>query len=352
MKFDGRRIPVAVMGATGSVGQRFISLLADHPWFELKVLTASERSAGRPYGEAASWVQGEALPREIAGATVRPTTADAVNGCRIAFSALDASVAGEVESSVAARGVAVVSNAGSHRMDPDVPLIVPEVNPEHLALLDGSGPGMIVTNPNCSTIGLTLALKPLADRFGVNSVHVVTLQAVSGAGLPGLPSYHILDNVIPLIPGEEEKLQRESQKILGSLTDGKLTPHPIRVSAQCNRVPVIDGHTLCISVGLDRSGTLEEVRAAFEEFSADPQRRELPSAPRHPVHYREELDAPQPRLHRQLDGGMATAVGRLRPCPLLDWRFVALSHNTLRGAARGAILVAEQLVARGHISSE
>lgn len=340
------RIPVAVLGATGSVGQRFVSLLADHPWFELSVLTASERSAERRYADAATWLQTEAMPSAVAAMTVRPTTPEAVEGCRLVFSALDASAAGEVESLIAARGVTVVSNASSHRMDDDVPLIVPEVNPEHLAMVAGGSGGGIVTNPNCSTIGLTLALKPLVDRFGVEAVHVVTMQAISGAGLPGLSSYRILDNVIPFIAGEEEKLQIESRKILGTLVGDRIEPYPIRVSAQCNRVPVIDGHTLCISVGLGCKTTHDEVRRAFDEFSADPQQRALPSAPRRPIHYLDEPDAPQPRLHRELDGGMATVIGRLRPCPLMDWRFVVLSHNTLRGAARGAILVAEQLVAR------
>jgi aspartate-semialdehyde dehydrogenase len=231
-------------------------------------------------------------------------------------------------------------------MDVDVPLMVPEVNPEHQAMLAGGSARGIVTNPNSSTIGHTLALKPLVDRFGVEAVHVVTMQAISGAGLPGLSSYRILDNVIPFIAGEEEKLEHESGKILGTLRGDRIEPYPIRVSAQCNRVPVIDGHTLCVSVGLGRRARLEDVRRAFDEFSAEPQQRALPSAPRRPIHYRDQPDAPQPRLHRDLAGGMATVVGRLRPCPLMDWRFVVLSHNTLRGAARGAILVAEQIVAR------
>jgi aspartate-semialdehyde dehydrogenase len=347
-----KRIPVAVLGATGAVGQRFVALLADHPWFEVAALTASDRSAGRPYAEAVRWVQASPLPAVAGRLTVAPSEPASAPGCPLVFSALDAAAAGPVERAFADAGCLVVSNARNHRMEPDVPLVVPEVNGDHLALLERQrrsrpGGGAIATNPNCSTIGLVLAVKPLLDAFGVHTVHVVTMQAVSGAGLPGVASLEILDNLIPLIAGEEEKIETESRKIFGSLEGDGIVPRALKVGAQCNRVPVLDGHTLCISVGLDRRAALEEVRAAFEGFTAEPQALHLPSAPSRPVHYLERPDAPQPRLHRDIDGGMATLVGRLRACPVLDYRFVALSHNTLRGAAGGSILVGEQIVARG-----
>jgi aspartate-semialdehyde dehydrogenase len=349
---DSPRIPVAVLGATGAVGQRFVALLADHPWFEVAALTASDRSAGRPYAEAVRWVQATPLPAAAARLTVAPSEPASARGCPLVFSALDAAVAGPVEQAFAAAGRLVVSNARSHRMDPDVPLVVPEVNGEHLLLFERqrrtrAGGGAIATNPNCSTIGLVLAVKPLVDAFGVHTVHVVTMQAVSGAGIPGVASLEILDNLIPLIAGEEEKIEAECRKIFGSVAAGGIVPRELKVGAQCNRVPVVDGHTLCISVGLERRATPEEIRAAFEGFTAEPQALGLPSAPTRPVHYLERPDAPQPRLHRDLDRGMATLVGRLRPCPVLDYKFVALSHNTVRGAAGGSILLGEQIVARG-----
>jgi aspartate-semialdehyde dehydrogenase len=341
------RIPVSVLGATGSVGQRFICLLARHPWFEIAALTASPRSTGKSYGQAVRWVQSQPLPREIAAMPVvenEPSTR-----IPIAFSALDASVAGEVEANFARAGSLVVSNASAHRMDPDVPLVVPEVNPDHLELARHSRhpPGAILANPNCSTIGLVLALKPIRDRFGVGRVSVVTMQAISGAGLPGVASYEILDNVIPFIAGEEEKLQEESRKIFGTLRRGKVAEADLRVSAQCNRVPVVDGHLLAISFELERKASLEEVRGCWSGFRGAPQEMELPSAPRKPVHVLEGECYPQPRLHRDLDSGMAVTVGRLRPCSVLDFKFVALSHNTVRGAAGGALLLAELAVARG-----
>jgi len=351
------KIPVAVLGATGSVGQRFLTLLADHPWFEVVRLTASDRSAGRPYREAVSWVQAAPKSERIAGMDLLPTEAAAVAGCPLVFSALDAAVAGPVEAELAAAGHLVVTNAGSHRMDPDVPLVVPEVNPDHLEVAAGQiarGVGAILANPNCSTIGLALALKPLADAFGLERVHVVTMQAVSGAGLPGVASMQILDNVIPWIAGEEEKVESETRKILGRLRahgesgiGGWFVDHPVEVSAQCNRVPVVDGHTACVSVGLGRRVAIDEVRAAWEGFAGEPQRLRLPSAPARPIHFLDRPDAPQPRLHRDLEGGMAASVERLRPCPLLGFRFVTLSHNTVRGAAGGALLLAELAVAKG-----
>jgi aspartate-semialdehyde dehydrogenase len=345
------RIPVAVLGATGSVGQRFVALLADHPWFELRALTASERSAGRPYCDAVNWAQTTPLPPAFAGRVLERTEPEATEGCPIAFSALDSSIAGEAETAFARAGRLVVSNSRNHRMDPDVPLVVPEVNPDHLELVrpaaERAGRGAILTNPNCSTIGLVMALKPLVEAFGVERLHVSTLQAVSGAGLPGVPSLSILDNAIPFISGEEEKLESEPLKILGSLGEGGIESARIAISAQCNRVPVSDGHTLCVSVGLARRAEARELREAWESFSAEPQQRGLPSAPRRPIHFLDDPDAPQPRLHRDLEGGMAVSVGRLRPCPLLDFRFVALVHNTLRGAAGGALLLGELALARG-----
>jgi len=352
-----RKMPVAILGATGTVGQRFVTLLADHPWFEIGCLTASERSAGKRYREAAPWIQSVPIPETVAAMTLQPTTPEAVAAvvadCPLVFSALDSDAADQLEAPFAAAGYLVVSNAKSHRMDRDVPLLVPEVNPEHLALLEyqsyrqGGGKGGILTNPNCSTIGLVLALKPLVDAFGVEQVHAVTLQALSGAGVPGVPSFHLIDNLVPYIGGEEEKLEVEPHKILGRYEDGVIEPHPVRVSAQCTRVPVLDGHTLCLSVKLGREVSAAAVLEAWRTFQGAPQRARLPSAPEWPVQVLDAPDAPQPRLHRDLGRGMAASVGRLRPCPLLDYRFVTLSHNTIRGAAGGAILVAELAVSQG-----
>ena len=348
---QNEKIPVAVLGATGSVGQRFVTLLADHPWFEIVALTASQRSAGRQYGEAVSWMQRQALPARIATMEVLPTSTEIDLPCRLLFSALGSKVADQVEAGLAQAGHVVVSNAGSHRMDADVPLVVPEVNPDHLDLA-ASQPydGAILTNPNCSTIGLVMALKPLADAFGVSQVQVVTLQAISGAGIPGVPSMAIVDNLIPWIRNEEDKIEEETCKILGRLGDGAIEPAPITVSAGVNRVPVIDGHTECVSVRLGRDVGLEEMSEALASFTALPQELALPSAPPRPIVVRDEPDRPQPRLDRDAGGGMAATIGRLRPCPILDYKFVVLSHNTLRGAAGGALLLAELAVAQGLVS--
>ncbi|MBI4538122.1 MAG: aspartate-semialdehyde dehydrogenase [Gemmatimonadetes bacterium] len=346
-----RRMPVAVLGATGSVGQRLVSLLADHPWFEVAALTASDRSAGKRYGDAARWLLPDPPPARIADMAVLPT--EPALEPRLVFSALDAGVAGPVEAELARQGHVVVSNARSHRLDADVPLLVPEVNADHLCLVAQQpyGSGAIVTNPNCSTIGLTLALGPLVDAFGLERVHVVTLQAVSGAGYPGISSLDMVDNVVPFIAGEEEKLEVETLKVLGTVRDGSAGPHvaaaPFRVSAQCNRVPVLDGHLECVSVTLARDAALDAIRGAWEAFCGEPQALELPSAPRRPVHYVDGNDRPQPRLDRDVERGMAVAVGRLRPCPLFGHKFILVTHNTVRGAAGGAILCAELAVARG-----
>lgn len=345
-----KRLPVAVLGATGSVGQRLVALLADHPWFELAAVCASPRSTGRPYGEVVRWGLPGAPPRAAAALQVR--SPEPIEGIGLVLSALDASVAGRVERAFAEAGALVVSNARSHRLHPDVPLVVPEINPEHLALLERQrfGSGRIVTNPNCATIGLTLALAPLQRSFGVRRVAVVTLQAISGAGLDGPRAHELTDNLVPQIPGEEEKLEVETRRILGTLEAEGVRPADCVVSAQANRVPVLDGHTLCVSVELAQQADEHALLAAWREFRGPPQELELPSAPFQPVRYHPAPDAPQPRRVRDLDGGMSVHVGRLRPCPLLGWRFVAVSHNMLRGAAGGALLLAELCVARGIVS--
>ncbi|NNE42858.1 MAG: aspartate-semialdehyde dehydrogenase, partial [Gemmatimonadetes bacterium] len=272
------RIPVAVLGATGSVGQRFIQLLQRHPWFRLHTVTASPRSSGRKYGDAVNWMQADPLPASVADLVVRDTTPDAVKDCPLVFSALGRETADGLEAEIASAGQVIVSNASAYRMHPEVPLLVPEVNPEHLDLLQQQsfGNGRLLTNPNCSTIGLTLALKPLLDAFGLEAVHVVTLQAVSGAGIPGVSSYSILDNVIPYIGGEEEKLEEETGKILGRVTPAGIQAHPMTVSATCNRVAVVDGHTECVSVKLRDRATEADIRAAWSDFRSAPQELDLP----------------------------------------------------------------------------
>ncbi|HEV2460728.1 MAG TPA: aspartate-semialdehyde dehydrogenase, partial [Ktedonobacterales bacterium] len=349
----GAKVPVGILGATGSVGQKFVELLADHPWFEVTALAASAASAGRPYGEAVRWLMSTPVSEEIARMPVAPCEPDLP--CRIVFSALDASVAGDIERQFADAGYIVVSNARNHRMDPAVPLVVPEVNSDHLRLVerqreDERPGGVIVTNPNCSTTGLVLAVKPLLDAFGLEAMHVVTLQAASGAGYPGIPSLDLLDNVIPHIGGEEDKLETEPKKILGALVEGAIAERDVAISASCNRVAVLDGHTECVSVKLRDTPSMEDVIAAWQEFSALPQALALPLAPQRPLRYFAEPQFPQPRLHRNLERGMTVSIGRLRPCPLLGYKFVALVHNTVRGAAGGAILNAELMVRQGYVS--
>lgn len=346
------RIPVAVLGATGAVGQRFIALLADHPWFEVSEVLASARSAGKPYAQATEWLAPGVLPAQVAELTVGEL-GDEVSSSLV-FSALDAGVALEAEEQLARAGKTVVSNAGAWRMDPRVPLVVPEVNADHLELLDAQTdwPGAIVTNPNCSTIGLTLALAPLADAFGLERVQVVTLQAMSGAGTPSARTLDFLANVVPHIPGEEEKLERETHKIFGELLTGEnseIEPAELELHAQCNRVPVVDGHTLCVSLELSEDASEEQLIEAWENFSAAPQELELPSAPDPVVHFHASGDLPQPRLNLDAGGGMAIHVGRLRQRSAREWQFTTLSHNTLRGAAGGALLVAELLCATGRL---
>ena len=339
---SNQKVPVGLLGATGSVGQRFVTLLDGHPRFCLAWVAASARSSGRPYGEAVNWSLPDPLPGPVAELEVLDADPQTTPPVPLVLSALDSGPARELERPYARTGALVVSNASAHRMDPDVPLLVPEVNPDHLALLDGqSEAGGLVTNPNCSTIGLVLALKPLHDAFGLDTVRVVSLQALSGAGLSGPTAFGMTDNVLPLIRGEEEKLETETQRILGTLTAGRVEPSAARVSAQCNRVPVIDGHLLSVSVELERDADREALLKAWGEWRALPQELSLPSAPKRPVIVHAAEDAPQPRLHRDLERGMAVSVGRLRPDAAGGWRFVALVHNTLRGAAGGALLCAE-----------
>jgi aspartate-semialdehyde dehydrogenase len=341
------RINVGVLGATGMVGQQFLRLLDEHPWFNLTWLAASERSEGRAYTEAAAWRLASPLPERVAAMQVDACTPG--RGPRLVFSALDAAVAADIEADFARAGHLVISNARSWRMDPLVPLLVPEVNADHLALIprqqqERGWPGAIVTNPNCSTVVLTMALAPLRP-FGLASVLVTTMQAVSGAGYPGVPSFDIVGNVIPGIAGEEEKIERETQKILGSAD----AAHPVVVSAHTNRVPVLDGHTEAVSVRFERDVTVEGVVEAFRGFRGRPQELDLPSAPPVPVLYLDGALRPQPRLDAERDGGMTVTVGRVRRCPVLDIKFVALGHNTVRGAAGAAILNAELMMATGMV---
>jgi aspartate-semialdehyde dehydrogenase len=338
-----KRIPVGILGATGSVGQKFVELLQNHPWFEITAVAASERSAGKRYGDAVQWIQQTRLSSNIANMKIHQCEPNL--SCRIVFSGLDSGVAGEVETNFANAGYYVFSNSKNHRMDPDVPLLVSEINGDHLQLLEKQPyKGAILTNPNCSATGLVLALKPLLDRFGLEAVHVVTMQALSGAGFPGVSSLSILDNVIPFISDEEEKVESEPLKILGKYENGSIRNLDLKISAQCNRVSVFDGHTECVSVKLSRRTSEQEIIREWNEFSGEPQELKLPSAPEKPIHYLLEKDAPQPRLHRNVEKGMAVTIGRLRPCNLFDYKFVLLSHNTIRGAAGGAILNAELLV--------
>ncbi len=350
-----KRIRVGILGATGAVGQRFVQMLADHPWFEIGVLTASERSVGKPYAEAARWILDTPIPEQVRDEVLVDTTPEAVGDrCEIVFSALPAGTAREVEPAFAAAGFAVFSNASAFRMEPDVPLVIPEVNPEHLGLINvqrerRGWSGFIVTNPNCSTIHLVCALKPLHDAFRLEQVIVTTLQAVSGAGYPGVASLDIVDNLIPYIPREEEKIESEPLKLLGTLVGDTVHPAPITISAAVHRVPVIDGHTESVIVKLKSSPSLGEVKAALAEFRGVPQRLHLPTAPDPAIIVREEPDRPQPRLDRNAGRGMATTVGRIRPDPILDYKFVLLGHNTIRGAAGASVLNAELALSLGYL---
>jgi aspartate-semialdehyde dehydrogenase len=344
-------VEAAVLGATGVVGQRFLQLLAENSWFEICVITASEKSVGKKYSEATRWMLGEDVPESISDLEVQPTDPNSVGDVDVVFSALPSEVAGKVEEDFAKAGYVVVSNASAHRMDLDVPLLNPEVNAEHVHLIDEQRhkrkwDGAIVTNPNCTTTILTLSLKPVHDRFGLSRVLVSSMQALSGAGYPGVPSLNVVDNVIPFIRKEEEKVQSETLKILGSIEN----PAPIKVSASCHRVCTLDGHTEAVFVETRKETDPLEVKEAMDRFRGEPQRLGLPTAPEKPVIVRSEEDRPQPRLDRTAGRGMAVVVGRIRRDPALGGiKYIVLGHNTIRGAAGCAILNAELLKSRGYI---
>ena len=347
-----RKIPAGILGATGIVGQRLIQMLERHPWFEVAWVAASERAEGREYAEAARWRLRTPIPAQLAGMRLQPATPSGAP--QVIFAALDASVAAELEPRFAEAGCAVISNSSALRMDKNVPLVIPEVNPDHVKLIEcqtwrRKGGGFVVTNPNCSAIGLVLALAPLDRRFGLDTVMAVTLQAVSGAGYPGVASLDILGNVIPYISKEEEKMEEETRKLLGQLNGAGVVPAAFKVSAQCNRVAVEDGHTESVSIKLKARVAAAEILEAWNQFRSLPQERKLPSAPQVPVRYLDLNDRPQPRFDVEFGNGMTATVGRLRPCGVLDWKFTVLSHNTIRGAAGAALLNAELLKDQGYL---
>jgi len=348
-----KRFQVGILGATGVVGQRFVQLLENHPQFEITALAASDRSQGKTYAEACTWRLSGEMPEPVKQIVVQPPAPPL--DCDLVFSSLPGDVATDAEPKFARMGFPVISNSSSHRMAPDVPLLIPEVNPEHLELIEAQRTnreykrGFLVTNPNCSAIAIVMALAPLHEKFGVTACVVTTMQALSGAGYPGVASLDATDNVIPYIGGEDEKVEIETRKILGVVSQGTIMDADMKVSAQCNRVNVTDGHTASIRVKLARSALLDEVRDALESFTAEPQKLKLHSAPARPVIVRDEIDRPQPRLDRDAGNGMSVTVGRIAEDSVLDYRFVALGHNTIRGAAGAAILNAELLVARGYV---
>lgn len=346
------KISVAVLGATGIVGQRFIEMLENHPWFEISALVASDRSAGQTYRNACNWVLEGDPPQSILDMTVLPLDADIP--ARLLFSALPAPVAKEVEPGFAEKGYIVCSNASAFRLDPDVPVIIPEVNGDHIKMVEWQAakrgwPGMIVTSPNCTTTAITMALKPLQEAFGLKRFVVTTMQAVSGAGYPGVPFIDITDNVIPYISGEEEKIQVESCLLLGKVTETERIAADIKISAHANRVAVQHGHTVCISAEFEEKPSVEAAIAAIKNYRGPELARGLPSSPALPVIYREEPNRPQPRRDRDFDHGMVASVGRVRPCPVFDLRLVSVIHNAIRGAAGGSVLNAELLVAGGYL---
>ena len=344
---------VGILGATGVVGQRFIQLLEHHPQFEVAALAASDRSQGKTYAEACTWRLPGEMPEAVKEIMVKPPAPPL--DCDFVFSSLPGDIAKAAEEDFARAGYPVISNSSSHRMGADVPLLIPEVNPDHLELIDAQrtnrdfNRGFIVTNPNCSAIAIVIALAPLQARFGISSCVVTTMQALSGAGYPGVPSLDATDNVIPFIGGEDEKVESETRKILGVVSQGSIIDADLTVSAQCNRVNVTDGHMASIRVKLSRSASVEEIRAALASFTAEPQRLQLHTAPAKPIIVRDEIDRPQPRLDRDAGNGMTVTVGRIMPDSVFDYRFVALGHNTIRGAAGAAILNAELLAARGYL---
>ena len=341
---------MGILGATGAVGQRFVQLLAGHPWFEIVEVAASDRSAGKPYREACTWRLAAEPAEGVGDLTV--TTCEGPFRSKLLFSGLDSSVAGEIETALSTKGHAVVTNARNHRMDPDVPLLIPEVNPDHLAAIacqrNRTGGGYIVTNPNCSVVGLAMALAPLHRAFGLEAVAVVTLQALSGAGYPGVASLDIEDNVVPYIGGgEEEKIQTEPLRILGRFDGGAFQDAAFPITASVHRVAVTDGHSMTVFAKIAKKARASEAAWALSEFRGEPQERELPSAPQRPIHVLHAPDRPQPRLDREREGGMAVSVGRIREDRLFDLKLEVLVHNTIRGAAGAAILNAELLKDRG-----
>src|SRR5436305_13332564 len=346
------KIPIGILGATGMVGQRFVQLLESHPWFEVAWLAASERSSGLPYAEAARWKLNTAIPERVAGMRLHDAAPDGAP--KVIFAALDAGIAKELEPKFAEAGHAVITNSSAFRMHQNVPLVIPEVNGDHLKLIDKQpsrkrNGGFIATNPNCSAIGLVMALAPLHRAFGVDAIFVATMQAVSGAGYPGVASLDILGNVIPFIPKEEEKLEAETRKLLGVLENGAVKDASFRISAQCNRVAVEDGHTESVSIKLKKSAKAEEILEQWHSFRARPQEFSLPTASEQLVIDDCSVDRPQPRLDVTRRRGMSVTDGRLRPCGLLDWKFSVLSHNTIRGAAGAALLNAELLKHEGYL---
>jgi aspartate-semialdehyde dehydrogenase len=346
------KIPVGILGATGMVGQRFIQLLERHPWFEVAWVAASERSFGKTYEEAAKWKMKTPIPAGIA--SMQLSAAEPKGAPKVIFAALDADIARDMEPAFADAGCAVISNSSAFRMHPQVPLVIPEINADHLKLIDmqswrrQSG-GFMVTNSNCSVMGLAIALAPLQKAFGIESVFAATMQAVSGAGYPGVSSMDILGNVVPYIKNEEEKMQEEAGKLLGKLKGREIAPAEFAISAHCNRVAVEDGHTESISIKLKKRATAEKIIAAWREFTGQVADLNLPFAPPAPIFYDERPDRPQPRLDIERGHGMTVSCGRLRPCSILDWKFTLLSHNTIRGAAGAALLNAELLKARGYL---
>lgn len=353
-----QKIKVGILGATGAVGQRFVSMLQGHPWFEITTLCASERSAGKRYADACNWNLRGDMPQSLRDVILQPC--EPTIDCQIVFGGLPNSVAEPIEKAFAAAGYIVCSNSRNHRYDSDVPLLIPEVNPEHMALIDRQKrergwPGFIICNPNCSTTHLTSALHPLHMAFGIKRVFVVTMQAISGAGYPGVSSMDIIDNIVPYIGGEEEKMEeKEPQKLLGTLVDERVQYADIVVSAHCNRVPVRNGHLEAMSVDFVNKPTAGDIIEAWQTYHPLPQQLQLPSAPMPAILYDDRQDRPQPRLDRLAGSvpGMATVVGRLRTDPIFDYKFLALGHNTIRGAAGGSILNAELLVAQGYLGSE
>jgi aspartate-semialdehyde dehydrogenase len=347
-----QKIPVTVLGATGTVGQKFVRLLAEHPWFEVAAVAASSASSGRTYAEATRWREPTPMPPEIARLTVGECVPPSPGA--IVFSALEAEVAAPIEQAFAASGAIVVTNTRTHRMDPDVPLLIPEVNEDHLSMVDcqresRGWDGGILANPNCSTAALALALAPLHRAFTIERLFVSTMQAISGAGYPGVPSLDIVGNVIPFIAGEEEKIERESRKILGTLAGGAVEPAQFSLSVHANRVPVVDGHLATVSVEFQRKTDPTHAIEALRGFRGSPRVCQLPSSPVPPIEVDERIDRPQSRLDLERGGGMAVTVGRVRPCPVLDLRMVVLGHNTVRGAAGQAVQIAELLVAEGRV---